>query len=69
MSLYRVKLYDGAAAPKDEHREVAAPTPLAAAEQFCGSGTLRDGGKPGQLRAEVSPMDKPSEKHTFYRVP
>lgn len=67
MQPYRVKLYDGADKPKGEHRDVSAPSLLAAADQFCGPGTLREGGKNGQLRAEASLMSEPAKKHDFYR--
>jgi hypothetical protein len=46
-------------------REVKAEDEHAAAEQVCG-GPLVEAGKPGQLRAQVSPASMPGATKMFY---
>ena len=53
--------WDGA-----EAREVEARDEKEAAERVCG-GSLEAAGKPGQLRAQVSPVDEPAARRMFYR--
>ena len=52
----------------NEPKEIEAENEQQAAEIICGT-SLTDGGKPGQLRAQVSPSSKPETKILFYDPP
>ena len=66
MPLFRVVHYeDGAGGNRMVHEEVEALDAQAAAEMICG-GPLQEGGKPGQLRAQVQPKDDANVKRMFY---
>lgn len=65
MPIFMVRCYVRAVSDGNEARKIEAKDALEAAEKVCG-GPLIEGGKPGQFRAVVSPLDKPSVKKPFY---
>ena len=64
MPIFMVSCYVRAVSDGNEARKIEAKDALEAAEKVCG-GPLIEGGKPGQLRAVVSPLDNPSDRTTF----
>ena len=65
MPLFMVRCYEGGKSDKKEARKIEAKDEREAAESVCG-GALSERGKPGQLRAVVSPLAKPGDKTVFY---
>ena len=65
MPKFGVMCYDRGIWDNKGHKTVEAENELQAAMQGCG-GKLVEGGKPGQLRAVVWPVSKPSDKTPFY---
>ncbi len=68
MRRFRVICFQAGVWDKMKPREIEAKDEREAAERVCG-GPLVEAGKPGQLRAQVSPSSKPSEKKMFYVPP
>ncbi len=68
MPKFGVMCYDRAIWDKKGHKTVEAENELQAAMQVCG-GKLVEGGKPGQLRAVVWPVSKPSARKPFFLPP
>jgi hypothetical protein len=68
MPAYTVQCFEGGVWNDQEPLDIDADTPKLAAEAVCG-GSLREGGKPGELRAQVWPKGKPAQKHMFYGDP
>lgn len=64
MPIFMVRCYVGGKSDENEARKIEAKDVLEAAEKVCG-GPLIAGGKLGQLRAVVSPLDKPNDKTAF----
>ncbi len=58
MPLYNVRCFHGAKHDGENRPSIEAETPQAAAEQVCG-GQLKEGGKPGELRAVVTAVGAP----------
>ena len=65
MPRFKVKRYEGGKWDKIGPRDIEAQDQHEAAERICG-GPLIEAGKPGQLRAQVWPVSKPSAKKMFY---
>ena len=65
MPHFKVKCYEAAKWDEIEPRDIKAQDEREAAERVCGR-PLIEGGKPGQLRAQVWPASKPSAKKMFY---
>lgn len=68
MPYFKVRCFEGAIWDKKEPSDIEAQDEKEAAERVCGR-PLSEGGKPGQLRAQVSLVSKPSEKKMFYDIP
>ncbi len=68
MDTYSVQLFERGIMDKVEPRQVEASSAVEAVALVCDE-PLRDGGKPGQLRAVVWPLNRPRQKSTFYRLP
>ena len=64
MPIFMVSGYVGGKSDEIVTRKIEAKDALEAAEKVCG-GPLIAGGKLGQLRAVVSPLDKPNDTTTF----
>ena len=65
MPIFKVECFDAGIKDGKGVREVEATNEQEAAELVCG-GPLRDGGKLGQLRAQVYPPAAPKAKKLFY---
>ncbi len=65
MPRFKVRCYERAIWDGIEPRDIEAQDEQEAAEIVCGT-PLIEGGKPGQLRAEVWPPFSPSAKKLFY---
>ncbi len=65
MPLFMVRCYEGGIWDNIKPRSIEAQDKREAAESVCG-GPLIEAGKPGQLRAVVSPLANPSNKMAFY---
>jgi hypothetical protein len=63
---FRVTCFEAGKWDGAEAREVEARDEKEAAEHVCG-GPLEAAGKPGQLRAQVSPVGEPAARSMFYR--
>ncbi|GLQ06057.1 hypothetical protein GCM10007924_12780 [Sneathiella chinensis] len=67
MPCYKVKCYEGGLWDKAAPRNIEALNEQKAAESICGGGEpLVEGGKIGQLRAEVWLPASPNKKKYFY---
>ncbi len=64
MPIFMVRCYVGGKPDEYKFRTIEAKDVLEAAEKVCG-GPLIEGAKPGNLRAVVWLLDKPSEKTAF----
>lgn len=65
MAKFGVKCFDQAIWDQKQHTTIEAEDELQAAMLVCGE-RLKEGGKAGQLRAEVWPISKPSAKKVFH---
>ncbi len=65
MPRFKVKCYKAAKWDGIKPHDIKAQDEQEAAERVCG-GPLIEGGKPGQLRAQVWPASKPSARKMFY---
>ncbi len=65
MPRFMVSCYERGIWDNIKPRDIEAQDKREAAESVCG-GPLVEAGKPGQLRAVVSPLAKPSDKTPFY---
>ena len=65
MPLFMVSCYEGGVSDGNDHRTIEAKDELEAAESVCGGPLIEGVAKHGQLRAQVRPLDKPSDKKFF----
>jgi hypothetical protein len=65
MPRFKVKCFEGAIWDGKDARDIEAQDEREAAESVCG-GPLSEGGKPGQLRAQVTPASDASARKLFY---
>ena len=65
MRIFTVMCFEAGQWDQKEPRDIEARDEQEAAERVCG-GPLVAAGKPGQLRAQVSPSSKPGVKKMFY---
>lgn len=65
MQSFRVRCYEAGKWDKIEPRDIEAQDEREAAERVCGR-PLVEGGKPGQLRAQVWSASKPSARKMLY---
>jgi hypothetical protein len=66
MPKFRVLCFEVNAGTWAEHRDIEAQDEREAAEHVCGGPLVADAGKPGQLRAQVTPEGKPAQRTMFY---
>ncbi len=65
MPHFKVQCFESAIWENKKPRDIEAQDEQEAAERICG-GPLIEGGKPGQLRAQVWPASKSGAKKMFY---
>ncbi len=68
MPRFKVTCYERAVWDKAQPQDIEAQDEREAAENVCGK-SLRDEGKPGQLRAKVWPVSSPRANKLFYDLP